>query len=85
MRDWTPIIELIGRLNGLEDVNFVADKTPFEPVLFKAITGHHPACSVNIWSLQAVEQSLAPSNGGKDARFDFNALQSEISVRSPSN
>jgi hypothetical protein len=74
VRDWTPIIELIGGLKRLEDedVNFVADETPFEPV-----TDHHPACSVNIWSLQAVEQSLAPSNGGKDARFDFHALQSE--------
>ncbi|KAJ0424018.1 hypothetical protein BJY00DRAFT_309828 [Aspergillus carlsbadensis] len=77
VRDWTPIVELIGHLSRLEEVSFAADETPFEPVLFKAITAHHPACRVNIWSLQAVEQILAPSNGGNEARFDFNALQSE--------
>ncbi|KAL3471030.1 hypothetical protein BJX99DRAFT_33424 [Aspergillus californicus] len=77
VRDWAPVTELIGRLNRLEQFNFVADRTPFGSMLLEAITQHHPACCVNVWSLQDVENSRRTPTERDQVRFDFNALQSK--------
>ncbi|KAL4863440.1 hypothetical protein BDV12DRAFT_177512 [Aspergillus spectabilis] len=75
--DWAPIRELISRLDRLEELNFVAEDTPFDSTLLEAVTAHHPACCVNIWSLQDMEDSRRTPTKRDESRFNFNDLQSK--------
>jgi hypothetical protein len=77
VQGWAPVAELISRLNHLEELNFVADNTAFVSTLLEAITAHHPACCLNIWSHQEVEASRKSLTEADDTPFDLNTLRSK--------
>ncbi|KAL2798982.1 hypothetical protein BJX66DRAFT_333656 [Aspergillus keveii] len=75
--EWAAVTELIGRINRLDEFNFVAKEGAFDAVLLEAITKHHTGCFLNIWTLQFVERSLTPPRETNAGRFCFNVLQSQ--------